>query len=172
MPTDRLSTLCGLYLDFASVGSCVEGMKTAGIRTTDVSMVLPDGSIMAAFPTRRASRSFEPNQLPSDQIRTSYSAKVTSFASALAETLFTLGIPAYDSERLDSKIRNGGILVSVRCNRLLAERVKEVFTQTGALDVSFTRNAGTPGVETYAAAKERPYPSPSFDRWQPHAAHA
>jgi hypothetical protein len=174
MPTDRLSTLCGLYLHFASVGSCVEGMKTVGIRTTDISVVLPDGSIMSAIPTRRGSHlsEDEDNDLASDAGCPSYSARVTSFASVLAKTLSTLGIPAYDSERLDSKIRNGGILVSVRCTRLLAECVKEVFIQTGALDVLFTRGAGAPCVASYSAAKEQRYTSPSIDGWQQHAAHA
>lgn len=168
MPTDRPSTLCGLFLDVVSVGSCVEGMKSAGIRTTDVCMVLPDGSIMSAIPTRRVSRSYGDNDAPSDRVR--HPARVTALASALTETLSTLGVPAYDSERLDLKIRNGGILVSVRCSRLLAEHVREVFIQTGALDVSFTRSAGTPYAESYPAPKEQRYTSLSIDGWQQHGA--
>lgn len=172
MPTERTSTLCGLYLDFASVRSCVEGMKTAGIRTMDVTMVLPDGSIMSATATPRAPRSFRDGGTAFENGRSNYTARVRSFTSALTKTLFTLGIPAYDSERLESKIRNGGILVSVRCNRLLAEGVKEVFVQTDALDVSSARDAGIGSLESCRAPREQRYASPSIDGWQQHAAHA
>lgn len=175
MSTDRLSALCGLYLDFASVRSCIEEMKTIGVRTMDVSMVLPDGSIMSAIATpqlRRSSGDFQDSDITSQNIEPNYTARVTSFANALTKTLFTLGVPAYDSERLESKIRNGGILVSVRCNCLLAERVKEVFLETGAPDVSVARDAGTPGPQNYPAPKERRYTTPSIDGWRQHAAHA
>ena len=173
MSADRCPTLCGLYLDFATVRSCVEAMKAAGIRTTDLAMVLSDGSIMSAIPTPRAPRSFEDCDTTSEHVRLSYTARATSFTSALTKTLSTLGIPGYDSERLESKIRNGGILVSVRCNRSLAERVKETFIQTGALDVSFTRDAATmPYPESYPALREQPYTSASINGWQQRAAHA
>lgn len=172
MSADRPSTLCGLYLDFASIRACMEGVKALGIRTTDITMVLSDGSIMCAIPTSRAPRSFGNSDMTSENVRTDYTARVTPFTSALTKTLFTLGIPAYESERLESKIRNGGILVSVRCNRLLAERIKEVFIQTGALDVSFTRNAGIPCPQNYPALREQQYTSTSTDEWRQQAAHA
>lgn len=172
MPVDRCSTFCGLYLDFATVRGCVEAMKAAGIRTTDLAMVLSDGSIMSAIPTPRASRPLENGDNTFQDLGSSYTARVMSFASALTKTLFTLGIPAYDSERLESKIRNGGILMSVRCSRLLAERVKEVFIQTGALDVSFARDAAMPYLESYPAPGEQRYTSSSTDGWQQRAAHA
>jgi len=175
MSTDRPSMLCGLHLDFACVRGCVEGMKAIGIRTTDVSMVLPDGSIMSAIPTPRAPRSFqdlEDHDTTAENIRPNYTARVRSSASALTKTLFALGIPAYDSERLESKIRNGAILVSVRCSYLLVERVKEVFIETGALDVSFARDAGAPGPQSYPVLREQRYTTPSIDGWRQHAAHA
>lgn len=173
MQADRPSTLCGLYLDFASIRNCVEGMKAAGIRTTDLAIVLSDGSIMSAIPTPRAPRSFEDNNTIREGVGPNYTARVSSSATALTKTLFTLGIPAYDSERLESKIKNGGILVSVRCNRLLAERVKEIFIQTGALDISCTRDAGMHCLESYPAPREQQrYTSPSIDGWRQHAAHA
>lgn len=168
--TDRVSVFCGLYLDFGTVRICVEGMKTAGVRITDVSMVLPDGSIMSAGLTSRTPRSFESDDEASQNSQMHYTARVTSSSSELAKTLSILGIPAYDSERLESKIRNGGILVSVRCNRLLAEQVKEVFFQTDALDTSFARHDNVPCLQNYPARREQTYTS--IEGWQQQAASA
>jgi hypothetical protein len=50
-----------------------------------------------------------------------------------------MGVPVYDSERLESKIRNGGILVSIRCRDSVIETAKGVLIQTGAQDLSFAR---------------------------------
>lgn len=168
--TDRVSVLCGLYLDFGAVRSCVDGMKTAGVRTTDISMVLPDGSIMSAGLASRTPRSFEGNDEAPQNSHMHYTARVISSSSELARTLSILGIPAYDSERLESKIRNGGILVSVRCNRLLAERVKEVFFQTDALDISFARHDDVPCLQNYPARREQTY-TPT-EGWQQQVASA
>jgi hypothetical protein len=55
----------------------------------------------------------------------------------LGAILAGLGIPVYDVERYENRIRNGGILVSVRCfSSALATSLKDVLRETGAQEIS------------------------------------
>jgi hypothetical protein len=164
MLADRNSTLCGLYLDFASVRNCVEGVKSIGIRTNDISVALPDGSIMSATPVptdpQRAEatmrmRNCTPAAMPA---RPGHSGGIAPLASALTKTLLTLGVPVYDSERLESKIRNGGILVSARCNDCVIEEARQILIQTGAQDVLVARDTKIEP-ERCSAPRKEPYAS-------------
>ena len=50
MPADQNATLCGLFLNPTGVGNCIDGIRSMGIGTSDVSIVLPDRSVMSAIP--------------------------------------------------------------------------------------------------------------------------
>ncbi len=100
-----------------------------------------------------------------------YSARVAPLASALTKTLLTLGVPVYDSERLESKIRNGGILVSVRCNDSVIEQARQILIHTGAQDVSIARDAKIE-LERCSVPRKETYASPSVNEWQQRSAHA
>jgi hypothetical protein len=142
----RISTLCGLFVSFGSVRKCVEALKTVNIRPGDVSVLLADGSIVSAAPLNREAAKPELVGLNGDHSGEkrgslpsgSYVERMRS--SSLTRTLLTLGIPVYDSERLQERIQNGGILVLVRCSELGAfEKIKDVLIGTGAHDISFGR---------------------------------
>ncbi len=175
MPAGRNSTLCGLYLNFASARSCIDGVKSIGIRANDISVALPDGSIMSAVPIpsdpRRIEAAVRNRSGAAASAYPGYSARVAPLASALTKALLTLGIPVYDSERLESKIRNGGILVSVRCNDSVIEQVRQILIQTGAQDVSVARDARIEP-ERCAVPGQEPYVSPSVNECQQRSAHA
>jgi hypothetical protein len=140
MLVGRNVTLCGLYLDFGSVRGCVNGLKgLIGIRPTDMSIVVSDGTIISAMQIQTERAGDQRNGIGSPSWRSEYVARVASPANTLAKTLLTMGVPVYDSERLESKIRNGGILVSIRCRDSVIETAKGVLIQTGAQDLSFAR---------------------------------
>ncbi|MGB6875056.1 MAG: hypothetical protein WBD87_03380 [Candidatus Acidiferrales bacterium] len=171
----RNLSLCGLYLNFASVRNCVDGVKSFGVRTSDISMALPDGSIMSAMPIpsdpQRVEASGRNRSGAAASAYPDYSARVAPLASALTKALLTLGVPVYDSERLESKIRNGGILVSVRCSDSVIEKVTQVLIQTGAQDVSVARDTKVE-LERCSVTRKEPYASPSVNEWQQRSAHA
>ena len=175
MPAGRNSTLCGLYLNFASVRNCVEGVRSIGVRTNDISVALPDGSIMSATPIPSDPQRVEAVVRNRSGVSASAcpgrAARVAPLASALTKTLLTLGVPVYDSERLESKIRNGGILVSVRCNDSVIEQARQILIHTGAQDVSIARDAKIEP-ERCSVPRKETYASPSVNEWQQRGAHA
>ncbi|MHB8412627.1 MAG: hypothetical protein ACYDDI_11880 [Candidatus Acidiferrales bacterium] len=69
--------------------------------------------------------------------------RISAPASGIfTSTLLNLGVPVYDTERYESLIRNGGVLVSVRCDSTISlDRVREILKQTGAADISLSRDA-------------------------------
>lgn len=170
MPVGRVA-ICGLYLSFASLRSCIERVKSLGVHASDVSIALPDGSIMCAMPIAtdlqkleaviRRSRAFDR--------RSGEPICCVKISTGLNKTLLTLGVPVYDSERFESKIRNGGILVSIRCTAFSAEQVREVLMQTGAEDISLNSDHKT---EQRSALKKEAYSPAPTNGWQQRSAHA
>jgi hypothetical protein len=55
------------------------------------------------------------------------------------------GIPEYEAKRYENRLKEGGILIAVRANNdNLAKRIKEIFNQHGAEDVSISSEASMP----------------------------
>ena len=58
-------------------------------------------------------------------------------ARSLLSTLAGLGIPAYEAERYEGRLKEGGILLSVHCDDAQwADRAKDILEQTGAEHVA------------------------------------
>lgn len=132
-------TVCGLYIDFAGVRECAQSFKNAAIRPSDISVLLPNGSIISAVPIANDDPRMS-NGGESDRTHSGNGSGLSS--SSLTRTLLSLGIPVYDSERLAERIHNGGVLVLVRCDDIAAaENIKQAFMDTGAHDFSFGRKA-------------------------------
>jgi len=61
----------------------------------------------------------------------------------VAGALIGLGIPEFEAKRYEGKIRKGNILISVHTeDSNEASRVKEIFEQNNAEDISSTKEAG------------------------------
>lgn len=168
MPAGRNATLCGLYVNFAALGDCVEKLKSTAVRTVDMSLVLPDGSLTSAFPASRDPQGLEAaihGRSASNPGRVGAAPVV----GALTKTLLMVGVPVYDSERLESKIRNGGILLSIRCDDSAAEQVRDILIRTGAHDISFGRD--TKEFERCSIPRKAPYTPVPACGWQQRSAH-
>lgn len=174
MPAGRSVTLCGLYLRFSALRECVDGIKLLGARATDISLVLPDGSLTSAAPLPKDPQKLEAaihsRAVASAPGPGGSSTHVAPMAAALTKTLLMMGVPAYDSERLESKIRNGGMLLSIRCDDSAAEQVRAILLQTGAHDISLGRD--TKEFERCSIPRKAPYAVVSSSGWQQRTAHA
>lgn len=70
-------------------------------------------------------------------------AAVGAAVGGLTGALIGLGIPEYEAKRYEGKIRKGNILISVHTeDSNEASRVKEIFEQNNAEDISSTKEAG------------------------------
>lgn len=168
MPCWRNATLCGLYLDFAALRDGVEKAGAAGVAAVDMTLILPDGSLTSAVPIAR-----EPERLRaavhSRAGRGPGRRGATPVVGALTKTLLAMGVPVYDSERLESKISNGGILLSIRCDESARERVRSVLLQSGAQDISCGRDAKE--FERCSIPRKAPYAPELAGGWQQRGAH-
>lgn len=172
MPAGRNATVCGLYLDFNALRDCVEKLEAAGVRATDMSLVLPNGSLTSAFPLPR-----DPQRLAAvckcgsarETANVACDAAGVPMAGALTKTLLMIGIPVYDSERLESKVRNGGILLWIRCDESLAHQVRSLLIETEAQDSSLGRDAKE--FERCSLPRKAPYGAFAANKWEQRSAH-
>lgn len=151
MTSDGNAVVRGLFLDFPALRSCAARLKALGIRLADMSVLLADGSVVTAtavefLQTHTGKAEASSNDLARPQIS----------ASTLTKALLSLGIPAYISEGLERRMRNGGTLLSVRCNASVSENVGEILIETGAEDVSCAPTKRI-GVRPRQGAPKRPY---------------
>jgi hypothetical protein len=62
---------------------------------------------------------------------------------ALVGALVGMGIPEYEAKRYEGRVKNGGILLSVHCDTSNEiDRAKKVLGDTGAEDISYTKESG------------------------------
>ena len=63
--------------------------------------------------------------------------------------LIGMGIPEFEAKRYEGRLKNGGLLLSVRCDTAEEiKRAKEVLKATGAEDVSSTGESSVDTKET------------------------
>src|ERR1700681_1048728 len=73
----------------------------------------------------------------------------------LIGALVGMGIPEYEAKRYEGRVKNGGVLLSVHCDRSdEISRAKDLLQQTGAEDISSTgeKAVGSHGVRTDTAS--------------------
>jgi len=128
--------LFGIYLNLTGLQKCVECLTAIGVRSNDVAVLLPHSAARNNSQVRHDFAGATPSFLGST---TRISVSVSG---VLIDTLINLGMPVYDAERYENRVRNGGVLISVRCAPpLWMERVREILKQTGAEDISLSRDA-------------------------------
>ena len=138
------TTIFGIYLNFASLRKCVDCLKAIGCRTTDISVLSPDhgattplGSVDGEAVTAAAS---------SEAIMVGslgwFTYIRTPPVGLLTRALTSLGVPAYEAERYENRIKNGGLLLSVRsASPVWTERIGEILKETGAEEMSKSEDA-------------------------------
>jgi hypothetical protein len=71
-------------------------------------------------------------------------AGVGGAVGGIAGALIGMGIPEYEAKRYEGRVKDGGILLSVHCDRSeWIKRAKQVLERTGAQDVSSSGEASS-----------------------------
>jgi Protein of unknown function (DUF3341) len=82
-------------------------------------------------------------------------AGVGAAAGGLTGALVGMGIPEYEAKRYEGKVKNGNILISVHTDDgAERDRAKQIFTDLGAEDISYTGEA-----KADVKVNDRPYES-------------
>jgi hypothetical protein len=88
-------------------------------------------------------------------------AAVGAAVGGLTGALIGMGIPEYEAKRYEGKIREGNILISVHTeNSDQIRRVKQIFQDAGAQDISSSGEEGVPSSDR--APKETAMRTPEF----------
>ena len=71
--------------------------------------------------------------------------------------LVGMGMPEYEAKRYEGRVKDGGVLLSVHCERSEdIDRAKEMLKRTGAEDIS---SAGEKSISTHGVEKDKEYAS-------------
>jgi hypothetical protein len=163
---ERCAVLFGIYLNFSSLQKAVDSLKKIGFRTNDISVLFPEGALDVWFHSSECQDcpgEGEAEDTGSDTLIGGSLGWLTCMnlpaAGELAGALVKLGIPAYEAERYEGRIRNGGILMAVRSSSpILTDRLRDLFLHTGAESMSITGQAkacnGSPLREGCAPRRE------------------
>src|SRR5579872_758758 len=69
--------------------------------------------------------------------------------------LVGMGMPEYEAKRYEGRVKDGGVLLSVHCERSEdIDRAKEMLKRTGAEDIS---SAGEKSISTHGVEKDKEY---------------
>jgi hypothetical protein len=80
----------------------------------------------------------------------------------LVGALVGMGIPEYEAKRYESRVKDGGVLLSVHCSTSdEITRAKELLKRTGAEDIS---SASEKSSGSFADKRDEPYATTSSDR--------
>ena len=160
----RTLALFGIYLNFRCLQKCVDCLRVIGVRTTDVAVLLATGYSKPTVDNESRVPNGASAPVAFQDVLPGFLSSTTRISAPVSGiftgTLLNLGVPVYDAERYENLVRNGGALVSVRCaSPISLDRVKEILKQTGAADISLSRDARA------QAARSAPVPvlvSPPF----------
>lgn len=159
MKDDRNGIVRGLFLGFSKLRTCAERVKALGIRPPSIFVLLPDGSVVPASAVEFLQRRSEGAARDGQNEHQASSA-------ALTRALLSVGLPAYIAEGLEVKMKNGGVLLFVRCECHVLEKLEEVFVETGAEDVSSVPDRERP-MDAFRSGSANPisYGSRSISAW-------
>jgi hypothetical protein len=160
---DGSAVLFGIFLNLSSLQKAVDSLKQIGFRTNDISVLFPEGALHEWFrSTECQDGSGEEEEASSGTLIGGSLGWLTCMnlpaAGELAGDLVKLGIRAYEAERYEDRIRNGGILMAVRSSSpMLTDYLRDLLLHTGAESMSITGQAkagdGSPSSDKYAVRR-------------------
>src|SRR6266446_3728828 len=101
------TTVYGIYRDTVSLGGGLERLRTAGFRSTDVSVLMPENIGTKDFVHKKDTKA------PEGATTGGVSGGVVG---GLLGGLIGAGIPEYEAKRYEGRVKSGGILLSVHCD--------------------------------------------------------
>ena len=122
----------GIYRDTTTLARGLEQLRSAGFRSTDISVLMPENKSNKEFAHKKA--------LDVDAERWKHNA--LGAVGGIAGSLIGMGVPEYEAKRYEGRVKSGGILLSVHCDESdWGKRAKTILEQSGAEDVAEAREA-------------------------------
>lgn len=149
MTANKASTF-GVYLSFSTLRTGVDALKTSGFRNSDISVLFPEEAVSKTMPgeetepppatLRGTPHKPQPKMQPLIGGTLGWLTYISPAGTGIVSgALISLGVPGYEAERYESRLRNGGLLLCVRSTSPeQAERAYDVLAHSGAEDVLFT----------------------------------
>jgi hypothetical protein len=165
---DTASSVYGIYHNRSNLEDAVQTVKTAGFRTTDISVLMPNEEGPSDFAHEKSTKAPEGTATGAGSgaviggalgwlagIGAIAVPGVGPFIAAgpimgllagiglggavggVAGALIGLGIPEYEAKSYESKIHEGGMLLSIRCEgKEWRKKAEDILEDTGASNIS------------------------------------
>ena len=135
----------GIYPDRVMVEKAVEELKDAGFRHSDISVLFPAGGDTKEFAIEKETKAPE---------GAATGGGTGAVVGGIAGTLVGLGIPEYEANLYEGRIKDGGILLSIHADdREWKNKGKEMLERTGAEHIG---SKGESGADDEKATVHRP----------------
>jgi hypothetical protein len=141
----KKAAVFGIYKTSAQAESAVDQIVefrtvAGGFTHNDISVLLPDTKSAKDFAYEKNIKSAEGTAtggIIGGTLGLLASNGPLSAVGGLIGTLVGMGIPEYEAKRYESRVKDGGVLLSIHCDTSdQFSRAKDLLKQTGAEDVS------------------------------------
>jgi hypothetical protein len=129
----------GIYATRAAAEECVDALRRANFRNTDISALFPDNAGTKDFACEKNTKA--PEGATAGAASGALFGGVLGWLAGLG-ALVGFGIPEYEAKRYEGRVKHGGILLSVHCDDAhWVARAEDVLKRTGAEDISSSSEA-------------------------------
>jgi hypothetical protein len=155
------TTVFGVYADFVALRTSVKSLKALGFRDDDISVLFPERAVLRALPDEPEASFFAATGIEIEPLiggNLNFLTYIYSVGEgAVSGALSFLGVPAYEAERYEGRIKNGELLVGVRSEcTSQAELATEILVETGARNVwAAAADSWGEGVESSSKGRSR-----------------
>jgi hypothetical protein len=130
----------GIYPDFSTLRRAVECLKRIGLDSDEISVLFRESAVAKTLsPGDRAdtaAASPDPEPLIGGTLGCLTYIRTDS-VGVVSAALESIGVPRFDAQRHEYRLRSGGLLISVQCANLeRRDSISEVLARTGALDIT------------------------------------
>src|SRR6185437_1358900 len=139
--TAKKASTFGVFSSFGTLRTGVDALKASGFRNGDISVLFPEEAVSRTMPVDGdAAAPAQPGKVqPLIGGTLGWLTYINPTGTGVVSgALISLGVPGYEAERYESRLRNGGLLLCVRSvSPEQTEHAYDVLARTGAEDVMF-----------------------------------
>jgi hypothetical protein len=129
----------GIFLDFSTLRRAVKCLKRIGLHSDEISVLFRESAV---------SNTLSPEELPEPPAAQELEPLIggtlgsltyirTDTLGVVSAALESIGVPWFDAQRHERRLRGGGVLISVRCGSLeRRDSISEILARAGALDIT------------------------------------
>jgi hypothetical protein len=140
MPRSKTAVF-GIYSDFSTLRHGVDCLKAIGLSSDEISVLFRESAVSRTLAAHEraenhASLPGDPEPLIGGTLGALRYIRTDS-VGIVSAALESIGVPRFNAQRHEHRLRSGGLLISVRCPSIeQRDSISEILARTGALDIA------------------------------------